>query len=232
MLYSTAMRTLNRDAVRRCVAPWVVRVALCVLGVPLSQAPAALRAQGDRQVRASDPGSETLRPGDSIKLSIWREPDLSGEFGVNERSEVVLPRVGPVNVEGITPDSLKQFLLSSYGQFLRNPSIEVTLRRRITILGAVRSPGVYPVDPTITVGEALALAGGADPDGKPDQVQLKRDGETTVFRLASGTRIADTPIRSGDQLYVPQKGWLSRNPGLFIGTLTGVAGLVVTLLTR
>jgi len=214
---------------------WRQRARICAaLGaclVALVADPQA--AQGQERQPAPPAGrGGALRPGDSIKLGIWREPDLSGEFGVNESSEVVLPRLGPINVEGLSPDSLKRLLTRAYGAFLVNPSIEVTLRRRISILGAVRNPGIYPVDPTVTVGDALALAGGANPDGKPDRVELRRASERIEVKLDRGSMLANTPIRSGDELYVPQKGWISRNPGLVIGTLTGIAGLIVTIATR
>jgi protein involved in polysaccharide export with SLBB domain len=211
------------------------RAGICaVLAVSIIGLLGAPRAALSQQ-RAPDPISQEtgpLRPGDSIKLAVWREPDLSGEFGVNESSEVVLPRLGPVSVEGISPDSLKRMLTRAYGEFLVNPSIEVTLRRRLSILGAVRTPGIYPVDPTVTVGDALALAGGASPDGKPDRVELRRGGERIEVKLDRGTQLANTPIRSGDELYVPQKSWIARNPGLVIGTLTGIAGLIVSMATR
>ena len=75
----------------------------------------------------------------------------------------------------------------------------------------------------MTVADALALAGGASPDGKRDEVELRRGGERLLVTLESGARLGDTPIESGDQLYVPQRGWLSRNPGLVIGTAAAFA---------
>src|SRR3954453_9237629 len=68
---------------------------------------------------------EPLRPGDLVRLRIWREPDLSGEFPVDEGGNLVLPKIGPVPVGATSPDSLKQRILTSYRSYLRNPSIEV-----------------------------------------------------------------------------------------------------------
>ena len=95
---------------------------------------------------------------------------------MNEEGIAVLPRIGPVPVTRMSSDSLRRFLIDSLGKFLRNPSIQVTPLRRIEVLGAVRSPGRYPVAPTVTVGDVLALAGGATSDGKTNQVVLRRDG--------------------------------------------------------
>lgn len=188
---------------------------------PEAQAPAA--------VASSPGGTEVLRPGDVIRLRIWREPDLSGDFPVDESGVATLPKVGRLAAVGFTRDSLKQHLLTSYETYLRNPAIEVALLRRISVLGAVRTPNVYVVDPTLTVSEVVAMAGGAAPDGKPDQVRVLRGAERLDVKLTEGTRLSETPIRSGDQLYVPQRSWASRNMGFLVGTLTGAVGLIFTL---
>jgi polysaccharide export outer membrane protein len=178
---------------------------------------------------ASPGGTEVLRPGDVIRLRIWREPDLSGDFPVDESGVVTLPKLGRIPAVGFSRDSLKEHLVSSYETYLRNPSIEVALLRRISVLGAVRTPNVYAVDPTLTVSEVVAMAGGAAPDGKIDQVQVLRGTERLDVKLREGTRLSETPIRSGDQLYVPQRSWASRNIGFLVGTITGAIGLVYTL---
>lgn len=176
--------------------------------------------------------SEPLRPGDVIRLRIWREPDLSGEFPVDESGQAVLPLVGPVSVVGLSRDSLRRSLLSSYTEYLKNPSIEVILLRRVNVMGAVRNPGLYPVDPTMTVADALALAGGPSPEGKRDRVELLRGSERLVVRLDPAARLGDTPLRSGDQLYVPSRSWISRNPGVVVGTATFLTALIVRLATQ
>jgi len=169
-----------------------------------------------------------LRPGDIVKVRIWRETDLSGEFPVNEQGEVVLPRLGPLSVRGVSLDSLKTKLLAEYSTYLRNPAIELTLLRRVRVTGAVQKPGLYPVDPTMTVGDALALAGGATPQGK-QEVELRRGQEQVQIKVDKQTRLADTPMRSGDELYVPERSWLSRNAGMVVGAVTVIAGLVVSV---
>jgi polysaccharide export outer membrane protein len=166
-----------------------------------------------------------LRPGDVVRLKIWREPDFSGDYPVDETGTAVFPRLGPVRVASVTADSLKAMLVESYAAYLVNPSIEVTALRRVKVLGAVKSPGLYQVDPTMSVADALALAGGVAGDGRGDHVELVRGGARLQTDLRSDTRLADTPIRSGDQLYVPQRGWLSRNAGVVAAGISAI-GLV------
>jgi protein involved in polysaccharide export with SLBB domain len=187
-----------------------------------------LQAQAARSVPNPSDSALALRPGDAIRLRIWREPDLSGDFPVNESGVVVLPKLGPRRVVAEHPDSLKVWVVRSYANFLKNPSIEVFLVRRIQVLGAVKNPGLYPVEPTMTVADAIALAGGTTPQGRSDKVELRRQGETVPGKLAGRLLIGESPIRSGDQIYVPERSWVSRNPGIVVGVL----GLVTTLVIR
>lgn len=173
-----------------------------------------------------------LLPGDLVRLRIWREPDLSGDFQVDEQGTVVLPKIGALSIREMPAASLKALLVEKYSTYLRDPAIDVTVLRRVNVLGAVRNPGLYPVDATMTVADVFALAGGVAPEGNPDKGELIRAGTRLDVKLSRRTKISDTPLQSGDQLYVPQRSWISRNPGVVAGTLTAVAGIVVSLLVR
>lgn len=193
---------------------------------PLLLHPTLARAQDAPAPTSTDSSGGTLKPGDVVRLKIWREPDLSGDFVVDEGGTVVVPKLGRMQVVGLSPDSLKSHLINSYSVYLRNPAIDVVLLRRITILGGVRNPGLYPVDPTMTLADAYALAGGIAPEGKLDEVELVRGSERTSYKLSGTTRIADTPLRSGDQLYVPTRSWLARNTW----AVTAALGTTTTIL--
>lgn len=196
-----------------------------LLIAPILLSPPVIQAQDSAAASATASDGGTLKPGDVVRLKIWREPDLSGDFLVDEHGGVVVPKLGRIQVVGLSPDSLKSQLIDAYSVYLRNPSIEVVLLRRITILGGVRNPGLYPVDPTMTLAEAYALAGGIAPEGKLNEVELVRGGQRTSYKISETTRIADTPLQSGDQLYVPTRSWLSRNTWVVtaaIGTTTTV----------
>ena len=177
-------------------------------------------------LRAQTAAADGLRPGDIIRLQIWREPDLSGEFPVDETGAVVLPRLGPVTVAGESPDSLKARLVRAYEGFLNHSSINVTLLRRLQILGAVRNPGLYPVDATMTVADAIALAGGTTSQGSPNRIELVRGGERLAGRLSRNTTIIGSQIQSGDQIFVPERSWISRNTGVVIGAISAVLAVV------
>lgn len=176
--------------------------------------------------------AQTLRPGDVVRLNIWREPDMSGEFIVDETGLVVFPRVGEYRVLGDTPETLKARLLADYQQYLRNPSIEITVLRRVSIVGAVRNPGLHLVDPTVTLADALARAGGPSENADQDRLRIIRDGVELGVNLRADTRIADSPLRSGDQIYVPLRSWVTRNAGLVAATMSAVVSLTIALFLR
>jgi polysaccharide export outer membrane protein len=195
--------------------------------------PAALPGQSLRPAAEDTVEAwEFLQPGDRVRLRIWREPDLSGDFPVDEEGIVVFPLLGPLLVTAESPASLKVRLAASYQEYLRNPSIEVLPMRRVNILGSVRAPGLYPVDATMTLDDAVALAGGTTPQGDLDKVDLLRGGERIQGRLSQRTMIADLAIRSGDQLFVPERSWISRNSGVVATSISASVSLIIALRIR
>lgn len=170
--------------------------------------------------------SAALRSGDLIRLRIWREPDFSGDFPVEETGVVVLPRLGALDVSSVSPDSLKVRLIREYQAFLSHSSVDVVFLRRVRILGAVQKPGLYHVDPMMTVGDALALAGGALPDGRPDEVEVIREGGRLPGTISGRMLISHSPVQSGDQLYVPQRSWASRNTGVILAGISAMSTLL------
>ena len=173
-----------------------------------------------------------LRPGDAVRVAVWREPDLSGEFQLDARGYATFPKLGPLPVAAVHPDSIRPLLLAEYAKYLVNPSIEVVPLRRISVLGAVAKPGLYPVDPTMTLADAVALAGGAAPDGKREVVELRRGAEVVFAALDVATPVSRTPLKSGDQLWVPQKSWISRNPWIFTSVVAAAATIGAVLIAN
>lgn len=197
-------------------------------GAPAEPAPGGAAAWTNGAASAAvDP---PLQPGDVIRLRIWREPDLSGEFALDREGMVVLPRLGAIRAADHTPEELETLLREQYGRYLRNPSIEIVLLRRINILGAVRAPGLYPLDPTMTLADALALAGGVLPDGRQDQIELFRGQHRLVTQVTGQMRVEDLGVRSGDQIYVPERRWISRNAGIIATVASTVISATVSLI--
>jgi protein involved in polysaccharide export with SLBB domain len=210
--------------------PECTRLVLAIAALLALGSPGLVQAQ-EAAVKAGAAASPVLQPGDLVRLKIWREPDLSGDYRVDEKGTAIFPKIGLLAVSRLSTDSLKSLLLSSYAVFLQNPSIDVTFLRRINVLGEVKNPGLYDIDPTMTVTDVVAMAGGVSPEGNPKKIELLRRGEGRSVQLSPQSRLTDSPLRSGDQLRVPQRSWLSRNGTVVAAGITAVA-LIATAVVR
>lgn len=193
----------------------------------------ALPVSGARAQSTASPASSSdvaAQPGDKVRLKIYRESELSNDFIVPEDGIVAFPKIGAVAVNKMSTDSLHSLLVAQYSKSLRDPAIEVTVLRRVNVIGAVRSPGFYYADPTVTVRGALALAGGTAPEGDKNKLEITRAGNRTSVSLKSAGTLADTPVQSGDQVSAPDRSWLSRNTALVVSGVTGLALIVVTII--
>jgi polysaccharide export outer membrane protein len=175
-------------------------------------------------------GDVSLRPGDILRVEIWREEDISGDYLVDEAGEVTLPLLGTRRVTGIAIRDLRSTLIEDFRVHLRNPSISIVPLRRINVLGEVNRPGLYPIDPTVSLAGAVALAGGATAAGDLNRVRVIRDGETIRERVGAGETLTSLDIRSGDQIIVDRRSWFERNSTFLVSAVLSVAGIVITLL--
>src|SRR5690606_5535621 len=151
--------------------------------------------------------SLTLKPGDIVRVEIWREEDLSGEFKINELGLVTLPLIGEKDVNGLTIQQLRDQLIAEYRVQLQNPSIIVTPLRQVHVLGEVNLPGMYAVDPTVTLAGAIALAGGASGQGDLRRIRIARDGAIIKNAVRAEQTLQRVDVRSGDQIFVDRRSW-------------------------
>lgn len=181
------------------------------------------------QMAAAD---ATIQPGDRVQLDIWREEELSGEYSVDERGEVVLPMLGVVGVDHLRPGELRDTLREEYGEYLRNPSIEVTVLRRIGVHGEVKQPSLYWVDLTMTLRDAIAMAGGMTVPADPDEIVIVRGTDRIEFDEAGSATVLTADLHSGDQVVVGRKSWIVLNAPWVISTsisvLSILAGYVIS----
>jgi polysaccharide export outer membrane protein len=182
---------------------------------------------------ASAPEVAPLAPGDAIRTTFWREPQLNGEYRVDETGTVMLPLLGARSVRDIVPARLKTELVNEYGRQLRSPDdVQIVLLRRVRVLGAVKTPGLYLVDPTMTLGDLIALAGGATQTGKLKDIRVTRNGREIRSDLNERSPVGER-LGSGDQILVPERSWFSRQ-GVFLlaGSLSAITVLVTQVVKR
>lgn len=172
----------------------------------------------------------TLRPGDAIRVEIWLEQGLSGEFAVGLDGTVTLPLLGRQRLVDIPMSAVRDTLITQYQQYLRNPSINVTPIRRVSVLGQVQRPGLYGADPTLSLAGVVALAGGATPDGDLNRIRIVREGVVIRETVGAGETLSGANIRSGDQIIVEQRSWFARNSQFVIGAVLSLATSIATTL--
>jgi len=219
-------------------------------GLALAGILAFVPAPGDAQQDVT----YTLRPGDRITVEVFTAAGqkvdvVAGERILDRKGDVYLPFVGTVHAEGFDQTSLREALVAGYSAFYSEPVVNVKVELRISVTGAVPRPGQYFMDPTATLLDALAEAGGVNSEyavlgnqipSDPREIQLVRDGSRQVLNFHPGEVIQETltmRIRSGDWLHVPaQDKTALRDQVLFWGSLVSfvasVASLVVFVIYR
>lgn len=121
-----------------------------------------------------------LGVGDRVRVIVYNEDSVSGEFQVSAAGKVALPLIGEVVATGKTTTELAAEIQRNLGAgYLRDPkvSVEVLTYRPYFILGEVKSPAQYPYANGMTVTNAVATAGGFTPRAMRKKIYIRRSGE-------------------------------------------------------
>lgn len=150
-------------------------------------------------------GAYTLGPGDKIRLTVFGEEDLSGEFEVDGTGTLALPLVGQMQAGGRTPREVEQQITKTLSDgYLVNPrvSMEVLNFRPFFILGEVNKPGSYPYVNDMSVISAVALAGGYTPRAVIGKVYIKRASDSSRKEVEAPE---DAKVYPGDVIRVDER---------------------------
>lgn len=165
----------------------VLALAACQSARPTSLPRGAAAYQVVPQAQLSPAVARQLRPGDSIAVAVFREPDLGAEkLVLDELGNVQLPLLGEIAAGGKTPAELSQTISQRLGaRYLRRPQVTVALLDSValsmSVEGQVKAPGVFPVGPNETLLTSLARAGSPGQTAKLDEI--------VVFRTVNGQRM-------------------------------------------
>ena len=182
---------------------------------------------------------------DQLKITVFDEPDLSTNYRVDSDGMITFPLIGRVPASGMTLNEFQDRLIARLAAgYIRNPQVRVEIdqykSQNIFVIGEVRSPGKIVMTGTMSLIEALAMAGSPTAaasselvvvhpkrptaEGSPTLPEDDRDAETTrvsIKDLQVGKAGQNIVLRDGDTIYVPKAQTIYitgqvRNPGTYV----------------
>lgn len=188
-------------------------------GAPLPAPVAAAAAAAAKD--AANPDLRRLAqlgPGDTITLQVYGQPDMTSTVYVSDQGNISVPLVGSVQVAGFSPVEAGARVEKALrdGGYLNDPHVTITVvqsrSQRVAVLGEVRAPGRYAVDPNTGIFDLLAQAGGALPTGANYVYVLRPDDKGNINRLVvnlkgyedKGGALPSLVLQGGDSVYVPR----------------------------
>jgi len=187
---------------RRILAPTLLLLAGAALHSPGVQAQAAA-------------GDYKLHAGDKIQVSVWKEVDLQRPVTIRPDGKFSFPLAGEVQAVGRTADQVRIDIEGRLQKYIPEPVVTVTVDdvggNRVYVIGQVKKPGMFVMNPQLNVLQALSLAEGATPFAKLDDIIVIRGGgasQTTLpFRYSQvieGKSLGQNVfLESGDVVVVP-----------------------------
>ena len=174
-------------------ASWVVAA---LLFAPLASAAAQTGVLRD----------PVLRPGDMLRVTVWRHPEMSGDFAVAPDSTLVHPLYRTVKVAGAPMAAVRERLRAVLVTYEQGVDFVIEPLFAVTVAGEVRQPNLYQLAQGTTFAQAIARAGGPTELGRLDKVRVIRRDSSMVIDLGRGySRYEGLPIASGDQVLVARR---------------------------
>lgn len=150
--------------------------------------------------------NEVLRPGDVLRIQVWRQPEFSGDFTIGPDGVLVHPLYQNVQVGGLRLEEARGRLAEFIATFASNAQFVVEPLYPVTVAGEVRQPNLYHVPRGTTMAQAIAQAGGPTDRGRLDRIVLQRgDSAMTISLTGEYSRYGSVPVNSGDQLFVARR---------------------------
>lgn len=199
----------------RVAAFWLAFALAIPCGVS-ARAAAAPPAPARAAPAPAAPATELLGDGDSVRVSVFQNPDLTTEARISERGTISFPLIGEVVIAGLTPEGAAARIADrlTSGKFVINPQVSLTVQqvrsRQVSVLGEVGKPGRYPLDDVSnSLTDVLARAGGISGNGDDNVVVVRtvngRETRTAIDVPAmyrTGDMSHDLRLQNGDVIYV------------------------------
>lgn len=166
-----------------------------------------------QQASAKDDPNYVIGAGDSLSISVWKEPDLTSTIPVRPDGKISVPLLNDVQASGLTPMELSSSLTEKLKKYLADPRVTVIVTtvnvKRIFVLGEVQHTGPMALLPNMTVLQALSESGFSQFANTKKIYVLRNDQNKEVkipfdYKKALKGSIAQNIIlKPGDTIVVP-----------------------------
>ncbi|MGC2729666.1 MAG: polysaccharide biosynthesis/export family protein [Candidatus Sulfotelmatobacter sp.] len=151
-------------------------------------APAAQSADASSMQAKPHDDSFVIGNDDVLAINVWKEPDISRSIPVRSDGKISLPLVGEVQAAGRTPLKLEVEIASRLKNYISEPEVTVIVQQinsqKFNILGQVNRPGTFVIANSLTVLDAIALAGGFRDFAKQKSIYvLRQNADGTQTRI-------------------------------------------------
>jgi polysaccharide export outer membrane protein len=167
-----------------------------------------------------------LQPGDEVRIRVWRDSEMSGDFGIAPDGTLQHPIWRTLRVTGFPLGDLETRVRTFLHRYQSEPQFVAQPLVRVTLGGEIERPALYFLPPDVTIGQAVALAGGANERGRHDRVRLLNGGQLHEIMLTGHDPQANMPIRSGDQLIIEKRHSAFRD---FVLPVVAIAGSIASI---
>ncbi len=159
-------------------------------------------------------GALLLDVGDVLEIRVFDTPELSGKFRIDIRGDITLPVGGAVAVKGLTAEQVQAAIEQRFRQreILRDPHVEVFVleyaTQRVTVMGEVKMPGVYPIGAKRGVLDFISIAGGPTPAASKTALLTHRNSlaQAIPVDLSGSLQNPQPQVESGDRIVVTRAG--------------------------
>ncbi len=124
----------------------------------------------------------TVKPGDTLLVSVWKEPDLQGPVLVRPDGMFSFPLAGQMDARNKTVAELQNELTTKLKKYISDPVVTVSIQEikgnKVYVIGQVQKPGDFVVNPRVDVMQALSMAGGTTPFAALGDIMILRRTDT------------------------------------------------------
>ena len=154
----------------------------------------------------------TLGYGDSVAVNFWGKIEANYNLQINRDGNIIIPFLGKINIVGFTLNEAKEVVRENLDKKFTNVKFDLALANvqniRVTVLGNVKKPGPYTVNPFCRVAEVVARAGGPNDYGTLIDIKLMRNDEEAVSFsvydfIFKGDMSKNVRLKHGDMIFIP-----------------------------